>query len=147
MIAPEEPAIYYSTSEEAEQAFYRAFEQADLAVMMGVWLQADYIICIHPLSNRLIGYDAIRNGWQEIFQNTPPIQFQNTRQQIIHKDNLAIHTINEKIQVEADPSQVAQMCCTHIYEQTEKGWHLILHHASPIRRETNKPHSQAPILH
>ena len=46
---------YYATSRDAEQAFYAAFQKADLAEMMQVWADDDSIVCIHPMGPRLDG--------------------------------------------------------------------------------------------
>ena len=48
----------YPTPEDAETAFYDAFERGDLAGMMSVWAEADHVVCIHPQGPRLVGFDA-----------------------------------------------------------------------------------------
>lgn len=123
----------YIEPDDAEHAFYQAFENSDIDAMMHVWLDADYVECIHPMSNRVMGLPAIRESWKEIFQNEAEIEFEtvNTRR-IEHKD-LAIHIVNETLLVNG--TQRAQILATNVYEKTGDSWHMILHHASPAPKE------------
>ena len=123
----------YATAQEAEEAFYAAFEQNDLDTMMGVWSHANYAECIHPMSKRIQGFEAIRKGWDEIFRNTPRIRFRLHGQRQILRANLAIHIVNEHILVN-DGNRETEMLATNIYEETETGWRMILHHATPLAR-------------
>lgn len=132
--------ISFSSPEEAENAFYTAFEKGDLEAMMHVWLDADYIECIHPMSHRLMGLTAIRDSWQEIFSSNGDIQFQTVdTRRITHRD-LAVHIVVEHLQVNG--SQQVQILATNIYEKSTSGWHMILHHASPAPRNETEESSQ-----
>src|SRR5690606_20904182 len=68
----------FTTPQEAEQAFYEALRQADLALMMRVWSDDEEVVCIHPGGVRAIGHDALKSAWQQIFTHGPvniqPIQ-------------------------------------------------------------------------
>ncbi len=57
----------FPTPDDAETAFYDAFERADLAAMMAVWAESDDIVCIHPTGPRLQGFEAVRESWVQIF--------------------------------------------------------------------------------
>lgn len=133
----------FASPEEAEDAFYRAFETANLEAMMGVWLDADYVECIHPMSDRLMGFDAIRASWQEIFMNNTEILFETIETRQIKHDNLAIHVVNEKLKIK--DNQQAQILATNIYEKTLTGWRMILHHASPAPHQTSD--TAKPTVH
>ncbi|MDH5444054.1 MAG: nuclear transport factor 2 family protein [Gammaproteobacteria bacterium] len=123
------PDNQFSEPDEVELAFYKAFETSDLDAMMQVWLDADYIECIHPMSHRLMGVHAIRESWQEIFNNNADVEFETVdTRRIKHKD-LAIHIVNENLLVNGEKR--VQVLATNIYEKTPDGWRMILHHASP----------------
>ena len=128
---------YYSSSEEAENAFYKAFEKADLNAMMTVWLDEDYVECIHPMSERLMGVTAIRDSWQEIFKNSTDVEFETVETRQIKHRGLAVHIVTEHLRTKS--GQTAHILATNIYENTSKGWRMILHHASPA------PRQQAPV--
>src|SRR2546422_2607886 len=57
----------FPTPDDAETAFYEAFERADLAAMMAVWAESDEIVCIHPQGPRLSGFEAVRESWAQNF--------------------------------------------------------------------------------
>jgi len=119
------------TAEQAEAAFYQAFESADLSAMMQVWSDEDEIVCIHPHGPRLVGYDDIRESWSQILSNTPTIQFQLTELRCFEDGTIAIHYLNENIFLASDRQRQFSVLATNVYRRTSKGWRIILHHASP----------------
>ena len=66
-VRPRSRSKLFPTPEDAEAAFYDAFERADLAAMMAVWAEADDVVCVHPSGPRLVGFEAVREGWAQIF--------------------------------------------------------------------------------
>ena len=45
----------FPTPDDAEAAFYDAFERGDLAAMMVVWAEGEDVVCVHPSGPRLTG--------------------------------------------------------------------------------------------
>lgn len=124
---------FFSTPLEAELAFYRAFEMADLSTMTAVWSRSDYVECIHPMGQRIKGPGDVIQSWKQIFYNPPKFQINIVEQNFIEQENLAIHVVIETILVE-DQNQSSKIFATNIYERSEDGWRMILHHASPAPR-------------
>ena len=124
----------FNDPEDVEKAFYRAFESSDLEAMMQVWLDADYVECIHPMSHRLMGIVAIRDSWQEIFGHNSEVEFETVDTRRIEHRDLAVHIVNEHMLVNGNKR--VQILATNIYEKTDTGWRMILHHASPAPKET-----------
>jgi ketosteroid isomerase-like protein len=138
----------FETPQEAEAAFYRAFELRDLDALMLVWSDDDTIECIHPMQNRLQGHAAIRASWAEILKRAPEITFHNTEQNIINRGNLSIHVIYENLQLGDNGLEKSCMITTNIYEKTASGWKMILHHASPTPKQTsNTDTTSSKVLH
>lgn len=135
--------IIYPSPEDVEKAFYKAFETADLEAMMLVWLDADYVECIHPMSHRLMGLNAIRDSWQQIFVNSEEIRFETVETRQIKHNELAIHVVNEHLRVKGE--QIVQVLATNIYEKTPQGWRMILHHASPAPKQATA--TASPTMH
>ena len=48
-------------------AFYQAFEAKDVDAMMATWAEDEELVCIHPGGPRLVGYEAVRAGWEQLF--------------------------------------------------------------------------------
>jgi len=57
----------YTTPTDAAVAFYQAFEAKDVDAMMSTWAEDEEIICVHPGGTRMVGYEAVRAGWEQIF--------------------------------------------------------------------------------
>ncbi len=135
--------LVFASPEEAEEAFYHAFKTANLEAMMHVWLNADYIECIHPMSHRLMGINAIQESWQAIFSNSTEIQFETVESRQLKHNDLAIHVVNEKLKIKGN--LYTQILTTNIYENTAHGWHIILHHASPAPQQITR--TPPPTVH
>ena len=131
------PKPTFTEPQDVENAFYKAFETSDLEAMMQVWLDADYVECIHPMSHRLMGTIAIRESWQEIFNNNSAVEFQTVDTRRIEHKDLAVHIVNEHMLVDGDKR--VQILATNIYEKTPDGWRMILHHASPAPKGAVPP--------
>src|SRR3990172_2579452 len=55
---------------EANQNFYSALQNLSLAEMDAAWLPEDWVRCVHPGWDLLEGWEAVRESWQHIFENT-----------------------------------------------------------------------------
>lgn len=126
MKAPE-----FATPEAAEAAFYDAFERADLRAMMNVWADDERIICIHPMGPRLLGRRAVESSWRGILAGGPSMRFHITGRHTTRHALVAVHCIHENISHGAQFAQHSVMIATNLYQLTDHGWRLILHHASP----------------
>ena len=73
----------FSTSDEAEKAFYAAFQQEDLELMMSVWADDEDITCIHPGGNRLEGINNILESWEQIFSHENGIKFEINQKRVL----------------------------------------------------------------
>ena len=65
----------YTTPQDAALAFYHAFEARDLDAMMATWADDEEIVCVHPGGPRLVGFDAIRNAWEQLFSGDVRLKF------------------------------------------------------------------------
>ena len=121
---------YFDTPEEAELAFYDALERSDIDAMMSVWLDHECIVCVYPGASRLEGPHDICSGFAQMFEDpTPSMEFSISDLRCRQMDNLSIHTVREEIEV--DGQLVSVMLATNVYQRTEDGWRMMLHHASP----------------
>ena len=122
----------FDSAIKAEDAFYDAFEQADLRAMMAVWDTHD-CTCIHPMNHRIEGFNAISDSWQLIFQSDVQLGFYLTQTRYLVEAGLAVHQVCENISF-VNPVQrhEAKMLATNVYRATAAGWKMVLHHASPV---------------
>lgn len=129
---------FFATPQEAEAAFYRAFSQRDLRAMMAVWADDEDVVCIHPGGQTLMGGEAVRASWAEIFRNAPDMQFIVAEKQRSQNDTLAVHVVHEHIRTGGEMSR-APILATNVYRRTDSGWRMVLHHASPGSSEGTAP--------
>lgn len=122
-------SVVYLTPEEAERAFYRAFETADVQLMMSVWAKGVPISCIHPGAPRIDDRPTIEESWRQIFHVSGQLTFHLTEVRKTTDEQLAVHLIREAIEVEGE--LVNFMATTNIYRFNGQGWQMIVHHASP----------------
>ena len=43
--------------------------------MMAAWAEDEEIVCVHPGGPRLVGFDAVRLGWEQIFTGETKLLF------------------------------------------------------------------------
>jgi ketosteroid isomerase-like protein len=130
----ERVSTMFKSSDEAESAFYLAFERADVDGMMAVWADHDNIVCIHPLQRPLNGISEIRTGWKQIFEGEPRMEFRLTLLHSVVQETTAIHIVEENILVGEEREPHAPVLVTNVYHRDEAGWRMVVHHASPAPR-------------
>jgi len=135
----------FSTPEEAEAGFYKAFEDGDLEAMMAVWATGDDVVCIHPLRPRLVGLDLIKESWSQIFRHSPKMKIEINNRQHLQVGDLAVHVLNENFLIGGEAGDQSPVLATNVYRLTDLGWRMILHHASPLTRTA--PDAGPPVLH
>ena len=91
----------FPTPQDAEAAFYEAFESADLEAMMEVWAEDEEIVCVHPGGPRLAGFEQVRASWGQIFGAGQRIKVHLSDQVVLAGMMLmAIHSVHENFLVQ-----------------------------------------------
>ena len=141
----------FSTPDEAETAFYDAFERANLAAMMAVWAESDDVVCVHPQGPRLVGFEAVRESWMQIFANGATLRVRSTEQRRFDGQSVAVRAVLELVSPTGEEGPITQVCATNVYELTANGWRMTVHHASPLaepkRAAADEPAPPGYILH
>lgn len=136
----------FDTPEAVEQAFYEAFARADLDAMTQVWSRSGNAECVHPMSDRLRGHEAILRSWSEIFGQAPGMRFALTHAHRVRHGDMAVHIVYENLAVE-DRAEPSRVIATNVFAREDGGWKMILHHASPASRPTRAPTEQPRQVH
>ena len=131
---PPRRAKLFPTPDDAETAFYEAFERRDLAAMMAVWAESDDVVCVHPRGVRLTGFDAVRESWAQIFAGSEgPLRVRATEVRRFDGNSVAVHTLVEVLGTPGTaPEAAASICATNVFELTDGGWRMVLHQATPL---------------
>ena len=119
----------YDSPEQAEAAFYDAFERADLEAMRDVWADDRRVCCIHPGGERLDGVAAVMDSWAAILAQGPVLSVRISHRQMRVSGDLAVHVLRENLY--SGGALRGVVLATNAYRRDENGWHMILHHAAP----------------
>ncbi len=144
-MTPKSPPPPVMSPDSIEAQFYEAMQQADLEKLMAVWADDEDIACVHPGGLRLLGAGAIRASFEAIFANAA-IDVHPDKVQRLHSHSSAVHHVIERVQ-QTPPGGVPQkafVIVTNVYLLTEKGWRMVLHHASPGTTRELQEISEAP---
>lgn len=120
-----------SNAEQAQTAFYAAFETADLEQMMALWAQDEFVSCIHPNGPRLTGLDQVREGWRQIMTHSPMMRFEVEEVARTQNRDIVVYHVTEAIHLDDSPEPDFTVLATNVFLRTADGWRMILHHASP----------------
>jgi uncharacterized protein (TIGR02246 family) len=134
----------FPTADEAETAFYDAFERGDLAAMMSVWTESDSVVCVHPGGPRLVGFEAIRESWTQIFAGSPQMRVRTLDVRKYDDQGVAVRSVIEEVSTRAEQGPVGQVFAVNVYELTDGGWRMVAHHASPAPEQAPRDEPQTP---
>ena len=130
MAKPRTPTIFTSPHD-AAMAFYHAFEARDIDAMMAAWAEDEDIVCVHPGGPRLVGYEAVRTGWEQLFAGDAKLSFKLDEIVVIETVGLALQSAVEHVTVGNDPKPRGMAIATNVFLRTPSGWRMVVHHASP----------------
>ncbi|HWA14077.1 MAG TPA: nuclear transport factor 2 family protein [Burkholderiales bacterium] len=137
----------FATPQDAEQAFYKAFERADLAAMMSVWAEEDDIVCVHPGGARHTGMVEVRESWRQILSQGPGLQFHLVGSRVYSGRMMSIHSVYEHVTVAGETRPANPVLATNIYVLTDRGWRMLVHHASPLATAAAARETPPSVLH
>ncbi|HEY9381240.1 MAG TPA: nuclear transport factor 2 family protein [Burkholderiales bacterium] len=139
--------VCFPTAQDAETAFYEAFERADFAAMMNVWAEDEEIACVHPGGPRLAGYEQVSKSWAAMFDDRERVRVHLTNQVYTQGMLLAVHSVHENILMSGEPKARPPIIATNVYIRTGDGWRMLMHHASAAPVPSGTIADALKILH
>lgn len=137
----------YATAQDAETAFYEAFERGDVNAMMSVWAEDEEVVCVHPGAARLTGYELVRKSYAEMFQGRERLRVHLSNQVYMQGMLIAVHSVHEHILINGEPKARPPFMATNVYMRTSDGWRVLMHHASEAPLQAGPPVAALKILH
>jgi ketosteroid isomerase-like protein len=131
--------MVFATADEAEAAFYAAFQRRDLAAMMAVWAMDDNVACIHPMTVPLTGQRAVEVGWQSIFDAAGKFAIQTETLSLQQVGDVVIHCVKEYLTIGDETTPRPPILATNVYRRAADGWRMWLHHGSPVQAGESRP--------
>ncbi len=113
--------------------------------MRKVWATEGRIICIHPSGPKLVGPDSVHGSWRLILRPNQKHNFELTNREICGTDDFQIHSLEENIKIENSNLPASVVYATNMYRKFEKGWLMVLHHAS-LAPETHQRSKAFEVL-
>ncbi len=131
----------------ANESFYRAFESLEASRMEEMWLHSARAQCTHPGWRRLVGYSAVMESWERIFESTFEMSFDLTAVEISVAGDVAWVVCTENITSRTyDGVSRSQVEATNVFERHDGRWRIVHHHGSPVLAmpgpEEPNPHLQ-----
>jgi len=114
---------------EANQAFYDAFEAADLNAMSDLWVHEDRALCVHPGWTALRGWASIASSWAVMFDGPQQIQFIVTDEHVSISGDTAWVSCDENLLTTGASATVNAL---NIFERTDGMWKMVAHHGAPV---------------
>lgn len=119
--------------EQANAAFYRALESGVIARMEEVWAHEDWVRCVHPGWDLLIGWPRVRESWEMIFEGGQRMRASPSDVWVRVIGDMAWVSCLENITVFGESSfDSAQAAATNLFIYRENRWLMVHHHASPV---------------
>ncbi|WP_217923613.1 nuclear transport factor 2 family protein [Miltoncostaea oceani] len=121
----------------ANRRFYDALEALDAGAMEACWASSPAPACVHPGGPWQRGWEEVAAGWDAIMSATGYIEFEIADAVVSIVDPVAWVTCVERITSavgEGGQTAVAEVAATNLFVLDGTGWHLALHHASPVIR-------------
>lgn len=121
----------------ANEAFYRALAEGDLAVMEELWARRAPVACIHPGWGPLLGREQVMESWEAIFSHGPPSIESRDAHAHVHGE-AALVTCYEVL-----PEGL--LAATNFFVREDGAWKLVHHHAGPAA--TSPPRERQGTMH
>jgi uncharacterized protein (TIGR02246 family) len=119
--------------EEANAAFYQAFEMLDSDLMAEIWADDDSIRCVHPGWALLAGRAPVLESWARIFDNAAMMKFDIANTEITVEGSLAWVNCTERLtSVQGGRVSEGSVQTTNLFRKQDGRWLLIHHHGSPV---------------
>jgi len=108
----------------ANEAFYRAFADGDVAAMDAVWARAVPVVCIHPGWELISGRDEVMKSWRAILEsaNRPKIRIHGARAFV--RGDMAFVVCYEAL-------DQGFLVATNVFMREDGGWLMVHHQAGP----------------
>jgi ketosteroid isomerase-like protein len=121
--------------EEANERFYQALENSDLDEMSEIWLHEDWVKCVHPGWDLIIGWEKVCESWDQIFTNATGMRVTATDIEIRVDGDFALVNCHENLALFLDSTSApvsARTAATNLFQRIGGQWRMIHHHASQV---------------
>jgi len=112
----------------ANNEFYAAFRAGSAERMTKIWLPSPRTCCVHPGRPPLNGYEDVATSWQKILTRGG-VDIECTEPLVAMCGNVGRIVCYERVDGHVT------LLAVNLFEQTENGWKMSFHQASPLLPE------------
>lgn len=138
---PDAPALALRMALARNDAFYRAFENLAIEAMERIWDHDGFVSCVHPGREALVGWNTVRQSWEQVFAETAWLRVTATRVHAELVGSVAVICCLENMTVQNESGLgVATAEATNLFRWVRSsGWHLFHHHSSAVSGSLELP--------
>ncbi len=124
----------------ANDAFYQAFAERDLAAMDELWARETPVACIHPGWEALAGRDAVLASWRAILESPSAPRIRCLEPKAFAFGDVAFVICYEAIERSA-------LVATNIFVREDGAWRLVHHQAGPTNHQPKDEAEPSSSVH
>ena len=114
-------------------AFYQAMQSLDLAQMETLWWHEDWVRCLHPGWDLLLGWEAVRESWEMIFSSTAKLNVTISRPLVHVLGDAAWVSCVEHATSAVEGDFITSLVeATNIFARRNSQWRMVHHHTTPL---------------
>ena len=118
---------------QANSRFYQAVSALDMEAMEEIWLKEDWVRCVHPGWTELESWEAVRESWKHIFENTQFLQITISQAFVHAEGDLAWVSCVEKVSSTGEGRiDLGYVQTTNLFVRRQDRWLMVLHHSSHL---------------
>ena len=115
----------------ATQAFYEALADLSVEKMVSRWWQEDWVSCLHPGWDLLVGWEEILDSWRNIFNSTTQMRVDVTRPLVRVRGDVAWVSCIERVTSTYEAGfETAMIEATNILVRRGGEWRMAHHHST-----------------
>ncbi|XP_020572689.1 uncharacterized protein LOC110019392 [Phalaenopsis equestris] len=114
----------------ANERFYHAFRNGNLAAMQSIWAKGDHVYVVHPGAGRISGYELVTDSWEIVCgaDHEFPIRIDLKDVEVHVRGNVGFVTCMEVVKTKG--GSWGKQVATNVFEEIDGQWFICVHHAS-----------------
>lgn len=118
---------------QANSRFYQVLSALDLEGLEEIWLKEDWVRCVHPGWTELESWEAVKESWKHIFENTQVLQITIFEAFVHVEGDLGWVSCVEKVSSTGEGRiDLGYVQATNLFVRRGERWLMVLHHASHL---------------
>jgi ketosteroid isomerase-like protein len=117
----------------ANRKFYAALHALDLSLMAQAWAHEDWVKCLHPGWDLLVGWEEVRESWEKIFRSTDQMMVSVSRALVhVAGDTAWVSCLENITTAFQNDFSTALVEATNIFQRRQGRWLMVHHHTTPL---------------